>query len=94
MKAVKETLKSSNKTCIDKTVQFVKDSLKGAESGHDWWHIQRVWNNALLILENESADRFIVELAALLHDIADSKFHNGNEEIGPEKAGEFLNNIQ
>ena len=93
MKAAKETQKLSNKIFIDQTVQFVKNTLKGAESGHDWWHIQRVWNNALLILENESADRFIVELAALLHDIADSKFHDGNEEIGPQKAAEFLKSL-
>jgi len=85
MKAVKETRKLSNKILIDKTVQFVKNTLEGAESGHDWWHIRRVWKNALLILENESADRFIVELSSLLHDIADSKFHDGNEEIGSQK---------
>lgn len=94
MKAVKEIQKLSNKILIDKTVQFVKNTLEGAESGHDWWHIQRVWKNALLILENESADRFIVELASLLHDIADSKFHDGNEEIGPQKAGEFLKSLE
>lgn len=76
------------------TENFVKLTLQGAEAGHDWWHIQRVWNNAKLILEDEKADHFVVELAALLHDIADSKFHEGNEELGPAKAAEFLDSIK
>ncbi|MFD2597954.1 HD domain-containing protein [Sphingobacterium corticis] len=75
---------------LDRTVAFVRGTLSDAESGHDWWHIQRVWNNTKLILENESADRLVCELAALLHDIADSKFHDGDETIGPRVAGEFL----
>lgn len=80
-------------TYIDKTVTFVKDKLKGAESGHDWWHIYRVWNNTKLILETEDADRLVCELTALLHDIADSKFNNGDESIGPRIAAEFLLSI-
>lgn len=78
---------------IDLTVAFVQDRLKFAEAGHDWWHIQRVWNNTKLILETESADRLVCELTALLHDIADSKFHDGDETIGPRVAGEFLSSI-
>ncbi|MBP3942460.1 HD domain-containing protein [Sphingobacteriaceae bacterium WQ 2009] len=78
---------------IEKTVAFVQDRLQYAESGHDWWHIQRVWNNTKLILETEDADHFVCELTALLHDIADSKFHNGDESIGPRVAGEFLSSI-
>lgn len=93
MKEVKENQNLSNKEIIELTVQFVKDSLQGAESGHDWWHIERVWNNAKLLLKTEDVDHFIVEMAALLHDIADSKFHDGDEEIGPKKAGEFLRKI-
>jgi uncharacterized protein len=93
MKEAKESLNLSNKDIINQTVQFVKESLQGAESGHDWWHIERVWNNAKLILKSEDVDPFIVEMAALLHDIADSKFHNGDEEIGPNKAGEYLKSI-
>jgi uncharacterized protein len=93
MKEVKESQNLSSKDIINQTVQFVKESLQGAESGHDWWHIERVWNNAKLLIKSEDVDPFIVELAALLHDIADSKFHNGDEEIGPKKAGEFLNSI-
>lgn len=75
---------------IEKTVAFVKKSLEQAESGHDWWHIQRVWNNTRMILQHEEADELVCELTALLHDIADSKFHNGDETIGPRVAGEFL----
>jgi uncharacterized protein len=78
---------------IDLTVAFVQDRLKFAESGHDWWHIQRVWNNTKLILETEQADPLVCELTALLHDIADSKFHDGDETIGPRVAGEFLVSI-
>ncbi|MDR6942138.1 HD domain-containing protein [Mucilaginibacter pocheonensis] len=78
---------------IDATVKFVRDTLKDAEGGHDWWHIQRVWTNAKLIAQTENAHLLTVELAALLHDIADSKFHNGDEEIGPFTAGQFLRSI-
>jgi len=94
MKAVSVNLNQENKKIIAQTEQFVKDTLAGAESGHDWWHIHRVNNNAKLILETEEADELVVELAVLLHDIADSKFNDGNEEIGPQKAGEFLRSIQ
>lgn len=80
----------TNKEIIQETVSFVKNELKDAEGGHDWWHIERVWNNARLIARSEPVNIFIVELAALLHDIADSKFHNGDENAGPEKAEEFL----
>jgi len=78
---------------INKTAEFVEDKLKDAESGHDWWHILRVWNNTKLILKEEKADDFVCELTALLHDIADSKFHNGDESIGPKVAAEFLNSL-
>ncbi len=79
---------------IQKTETYVKQTLQNAETGHDWWHILRVWNNAKLIAQTEKVDLLIVELAALLHDIADSKFHNGNEEIGPKTAGDFLKSIE
>ena len=72
------------------TIHFVKKTLEGAEGGHDWFHIERVYKNALLISENEKVDRFTVQLGALLHDIADAKFYNGDESIGPKKAREFL----
>ncbi len=79
---------------IPKTVDFVQQTLQNTESGHDWWHILRVWNNSKLIAKTEEVDLLIVELSALLHDIADSKFHNGDEEIGPKTAGDFLKSIE
>lgn len=75
---------------IEATINFVKSELKYAEGGHDWFHILRVYNNATLISKNENVNHFVVALAALLHDIADSKFHNGDETIGPKKARTFL----
>lgn len=75
---------------IDKTILFVKEKLKDAEAGHDWFHMQRVYKNALLIADGEQCDIEVVKLGALLHDIADSKFHDGDESIGPKVAREFL----
>ena len=75
---------------IDRTIEFVKETLSDAEGGHDWFHIERVYKNALLIAKDEKVDAFIVSLGALLHDIADSKFYNGDETVGPEIAREFL----
>lgn len=80
----------NKKQIIANTVIFVKRTLENAEGGHDWFHILRVWNNAKLIAKTEKVNLFVVELGALLHDIADSKFHNGNETIGPKKARAFL----
>lgn len=78
---------------ISKTIEFVKATLAGAEAGHDWFHIERVYKTAQTINANEKGDELIVALAALLHDIADSKFNGGDEEIGPQKAGDFLKSI-
>jgi uncharacterized protein len=79
-----------NIALIARTTDFVKEKLKGAEAGHDWWHILRVWNNAKLIAKTENVELIVVELAALLHDIADAKFHGGDEEIGPKTAVAYL----
>lgn len=78
---------------IQQTIEFVKQTLAGAEAGHDWFHIERVYKTAQNINAVEKADTLVVSLAALLHDIADSKFHNGDEEIGPRIAGEFMQSI-
>ncbi len=75
---------------ISKTILFVKQNLENAEGGHDWFHIERVYKNALLIAQNQTCDIKVVQLGALLHDIADSKFHDGDETIGPKKARLFL----
>ncbi len=84
----------NNHQIIKNTEEFVKNALKNAEGGHDWFHIFRVWNNAKLIAKNENVDGFVVELGALLHDIADSKFHEGDETIGPKIARKFLESQQ
>ncbi|WP_169630217.1 HD domain-containing protein [Flavobacterium humi] len=75
---------------IENTIHFVKKQLENAEGGHDWFHIERVYKNALLIAEGENCDITVVALGALLHDIADSKFHDGDETIGPKTARDFL----
>jgi uncharacterized protein len=82
-----------NQEIILKTIDFVKTTLSDAEGGHDWWHIYRVWKTAKHLALDEEVDLFIVELGALLHDIADSKFNDGDEEIGPQKAREFLKSL-
>jgi len=78
---------------ILKTQRFVQETLKDAEGGHDWFHILRVWNNAKLIAKSESVNLFIVELGALLHDIADAKFYDGDETVGPKMARVFLETL-
>lgn len=75
---------------IDSTIAFVKEELRDAEGGHDWFHVERVYKNALQINKSEKGDEIVVSLGALLHDIADSKFHQGDETIGPQKARKFL----
>lgn len=75
---------------VQNTIDFVKKTLQDAEGGHDWFHIERVFNTSKYILKHEKADPLVVMLAALLHDIADPKFHNGNESIGPKLAYGFL----
>jgi uncharacterized protein len=77
---------------LDNTVIFVKKQLENAEGGHDWFHMERVYKNALLIASEEDCDLTVVQLGALLHDIADSKFHDGDETIGPKMARDFLEN--
>lgn len=80
---------TSEKT-IENAILFVQETLKDAEGGHDWFHILRVLNNSKLIAEKEEVDLLTVQLGALLHDIADSKFHNGDESLGPKLARDFL----
>lgn len=75
---------------INKTVELVKEKLEGTESGHDWFHIERVWKLSLHIQEKEGGDKLVIELSALLHDIADPKFHNGDETIATKIVTEFL----
>ncbi|MDR6158546.1 uncharacterized protein QF023_002062 [Chryseobacterium sp. SLBN-27] len=82
------------KNLIENTVEFVKDKLKGAEAGHDWYHIERVWKLSKKIAEAENCNMEVVELAALLHDIADPKFHNGDESLALKVSRQFLESQQ
>ncbi len=75
---------------INNTEEYVRNTLKDSESGHNWFHIERVWKNAKQIGKNENVNMLVVQLAALLHDIADAKFYNGDETIGPKMARKFL----
>ena len=84
---------ANQESIINKTITFVKETLKYAEGGHDWFHIERVYKNALLISKTEQVDGFVVTLGALLHDIADSKFHDGDETVGPKVAAAFLSEL-
>ncbi|TAI47407.1 HD domain-containing protein [Flagellimonas allohymeniacidonis] len=80
----------SDDPLVQKTIDFVKTTLQGAEGGHDWFHTERVYKTAKFLAKEENTDQLVVKLAALLHDIADPKFHNGDETIGPETAKKFL----
>lgn len=75
---------------VERAAQFVREKLHGDSSGHDWWHIERVRQNALRLARDEGADLFVVELAALLHDIADWKFHDGDDTVGPRAARDWM----
>ncbi|WP_347923140.1 HD domain-containing protein [Pontimicrobium sp. SW4] len=81
---------TNNEAVIKATKDYVRTTLKNAEGGHDWFHTLRVYNNSLLISKGENVDTLVVALGALLHDIADSKFYNGDDTIGPKMAREFL----
>ena len=78
---------------IKRTADYIKSKLDGESSGHDWWHTYRVWKTAVNIGKKEDADLFVVQLAALLHDIADWKFHSGDDSIGPKLAREWLEKL-
>ncbi|WP_299604459.1 HD domain-containing protein [uncultured Aquimarina sp.] len=83
----------NNDEIIQKTVDFVKHTLRNAEGGHDWFHIERVFKTSTTIAKSENVDVLVVSLGALLHDIADSKFHNGDETVGPRVAKDFLESV-
>lgn len=78
---------------IEQTAVYVREKMSGEGSGHDWWHVYRVWRNSIHIAINEEADMIVVELAALLHDIADWKFNDGDIKEGPRQAREWLKRL-
>ena len=86
-------MKSASKEIIEKTEKFVQDFFEQEATGHDWWHTHRVRKLALRIAREEKADPFIVEMAALLHDIGDYKFSGGDEKQGQEKVTRYLKSL-
>lgn len=81
------------KNHITLTINFVKEKLEGAEAGHDWFHIERVWKLSKKIAEKEGGNLEVIELSALFHDIADPKFHNGDETLALKISKDFLEEI-
>jgi uncharacterized protein len=79
---------------INKTIDFVKMTLEGAEAGHDWYHIDRVFKMSQFLQSKEGGDVFIVSMAALLHDISDAKFNGGNDDLGAEVAVNYMEKLQ
>jgi len=84
----------NKKEIIEKTKQHVQQHLSREYTGHDWWHCYRVWRLSRHIVQSETCDLFIVELASLLHDIADHKFHGGNYQKGTREADKFLSSLE
>lgn len=79
---------------VQTTAAYIKEMFSGEGSGHDWWHIYRVWQNALFLAREEAADLEVVQLAALLHDIADWKFQDNQQDDGPRAARLWLEKQQ
>jgi uncharacterized protein len=84
----------SQRQILEKLSATVKLKMSSESSGHDWWHVYRVWKIATHLAKDEKADLFVVELGALLHDIADYKFHGGDESIGPRVAREMMEELK
>lgn len=70
----------SEEEIIEKTKSFVKEKCQNEDSSHDWWHIQRVYRNGMLINKEEKANNFVVAMITLLHDVYDHKFFDGDIE--------------
>lgn len=83
----------SDEQLVQKTADYVKEKFEGEASGHDWWHIARVWQLAKTIGDEEKANMLVVELAALLHDIEDHKLHGGDSEVGAKAARAWLEKL-
>ena len=83
----------NKESIITQTIAFVKQQLNGDSTGHDWWHVQRVWKMAIKLAGQEGGDLFVIQMAALLHDIADWKFHNGDEGKGETVTRQWLQSI-
>lgn len=75
---------------LDKVENYVKELSIGDPTGHDWWHVWRVRRTAKTIAAKEGGDLFVIELAALLHDIGDWKFNDADEAAGSKKTAVLL----
>jgi len=85
----------TNTEIIEQTRAHVEAKFTTESTGHDYWHTYRVWQLAKHIAASEeNVDTFVLELAALLHDIADWKFHDGDEDAGPRAARKWLESLQ
>ena len=87
-------MNDAQKELIVKTAAYAEKTLGRDATGHDWLHVLRVWRSARMIGRGSKADMFVVELAALLHDIADWKFHGGDATVGPRKAAAWLRKLK
>jgi uncharacterized protein len=85
-----QTDQTDHNEVVRRTAGHVRRTLEGEPSGHDWWHVYRVWKNAQGLAREEGADSFVVELAALLHDLSDRKLNGGDVTLGPKVAREWL----
>jgi uncharacterized protein len=83
----------SDTSILERTAGHVRQLMHGEGTGHDWWHVERVRHMALRLAREEGADPFVTELAALLHDVADHKFHGGDETAGPRAARAWLSEV-
>ncbi|HEX8245392.1 MAG TPA: HD domain-containing protein, partial [Longimicrobium sp.] len=92
-KNVAETVEQARGEILARTEAHVRRAMTGEGTGHDWWHVHRVRRTALRLAEEEGADAYVVELAALLHDVADHKFHGGDETAGPRAARAWLESL-
>lgn len=88
-----DTMGQTHQSMIDETIIYVKKMLAHDNTGHDWWHIHRVWQTAVYIARKEKANLLIVQLAALLHDIADWKFNDGDDKASARVAQKWLESI-
>lgn len=87
---VEEMTDPARAEVLARTEAHVRREMSGEGTGHDWWHVHRVRRTALRLAGEEDADPYVVELAALLHDIADHKFHGGDHTAGPRAARAWL----
>lgn len=83
----------NEKKIIEEIKKYLKENFKADATGHDWWHFWRVWKMAKEIAKKEGGNLFVIELAALLHDVADYKFNDGDDKAGGKTARVLLEKL-